>query len=102
MFHRRSSEFEPRISAITDHLRGIRKELGIIGDSAGQSAAGAAAAAVEQIADTLRPVLQDIEDRLRSGQRRAVAWAARRWTGSVSRPKAIPSRRLRLRSASGS
>ena len=28
MFHRRSSEFEPRISAITDHLRGIRRELG--------------------------------------------------------------------------
>jgi ElaB/YqjD/DUF883 family membrane-anchored ribosome-binding protein len=76
MFHRRSSEFEPRISAITDHLRGIRKELGIIGDSAGQSAAGAAAAAVEQIADALRPVLQDIEDRLRAGQRRAVDQAA--------------------------
>jgi hypothetical protein len=24
MFHRRSSEFEPRISAITEHLRGIQ------------------------------------------------------------------------------
>jgi ElaB/YqjD/DUF883 family membrane-anchored ribosome-binding protein len=76
MFHRRSSEFEPRISAITDHLRGIRKELGAIGDSAGQSASGAAAAAVDQIVDTLRPVLQDIEDRFRAGQRRALDQAA--------------------------
>lgn len=72
MFHRRSSEFEPRISAITDHLRGIRKELGAIGDSASQSASSSAAAAVDQIADAIRPVLQDIEDRLRAGQRRAV------------------------------
>jgi ElaB/YqjD/DUF883 family membrane-anchored ribosome-binding protein len=72
MFHRRSSEFEPRVSAITDHLRGIRRELGAIGDSAGQNASGAAAAAVDQIVDTLRPVLQDIEDRFRAGQRRAL------------------------------
>ncbi len=72
MFHRRSSEFEPSISAITDHLRGIRKELGIIGEGAGQSASSAAAAAVDQIADAIRPVLQDIDDRLRTGQRRAV------------------------------
>jgi ElaB/YqjD/DUF883 family membrane-anchored ribosome-binding protein len=76
MFHRRSSEFEPRISAITDHLRGIRRELGAIGDGAGQSASGAAAAAVDQIVDALRPVLQDIEDRFRAGQRRAVDQAA--------------------------
>jgi hypothetical protein len=34
MFHRRSSEFEPRISAITEHLRGIQKELGVIGNRA--------------------------------------------------------------------
>lgn len=72
MFHRRASEFEPRLAAITDHLRGIRTELGAIGDSAGQGASSAAAAAVDQIADALRPVLQDIEDRLRAGQRRAV------------------------------
>jgi len=72
MFHRRSSEFEPRISAITDHLRGIRRELGAIGDGAGQNASGA----VDQIVDALRPVLQDIEDRFRAGQRRAVDQAA--------------------------
>lgn len=72
MFHRRSSEFEPRMSAITDHLRGIRKELGAIGDSAGQSASGAAAAALDQIVAAIGPVLQDIEDRFRAGQRQAV------------------------------
>ena len=67
MFHRRSSEFEPRIAAITDHLRGIRMELGAIGDRASQNASSATAAAVDQIADAIRPVLQDIEDRLRAG-----------------------------------
>lgn len=72
MFHRRSSEFEPRIAAITDHLRGIRMELGAIGDRASRNASGATAAAMDQIAEALRPVLQDIEDRLRAGQRRAV------------------------------
>jgi ElaB/YqjD/DUF883 family membrane-anchored ribosome-binding protein len=76
MFHRRSSEFEPRIAAITDHLRGIRMELGAIGDRASQNASSATAAAVDQIADAIRPVLQDIEDRLRAGQRRAVDRAA--------------------------
>src|ERR1700730_525913 len=76
MFHRRSSEFEPRISAITDHLRGIRRELGAIGDSAGQSASGTAAAAVDQIVDTLRPVAQDTEPRFRAGQHRPAAEGA--------------------------
>jgi hypothetical protein len=34
MFHRRSREFDPRISAIAGHLRAIEKELGGIGNSA--------------------------------------------------------------------
>ena len=76
MFHRRSSEFEPRIVAITDHLRGIQKELGVIGDSAGKRASAGATAALDQIADAIRPVLQEIEDRFSSGQRIAADQAA--------------------------
>ena len=30
MFHRRSTEFDPRISAIAGHLRAIEKELGAL------------------------------------------------------------------------
>ena len=33
MFQPRSSEFDPRVSAIVDHLRAIEKELGAIGKS---------------------------------------------------------------------
>jgi hypothetical protein len=35
MFHCRSTEFDPRISAIVGHLRAIEKELGGIGNEAG-------------------------------------------------------------------
>ena len=31
MFHHRSTEFDPRVSAIASHLRAIEKELGGIG-----------------------------------------------------------------------
>jgi hypothetical protein len=34
MFQHRSTEFDPRISAIASHLRAIEKELGGIGKSA--------------------------------------------------------------------
>jgi hypothetical protein len=76
MFHRRSSEFEPRISAITEHLRGIQKELGVIGNSAGQRTSAGASAALDQIADAIRPVLQEIESRFRKGQHAAANQAA--------------------------
>jgi ElaB/YqjD/DUF883 family membrane-anchored ribosome-binding protein len=72
MFHSRSSEFGPRVSAITEHLRGIQKELGAIGNSTGQQAAAGASAALDQIAEAIRPVLQDIEERFRAGRRMAV------------------------------
>jgi hypothetical protein len=72
MFHRRSSEFQPRIAAITEHLRSIRKELGAIGDGAGQRASAGASDALDQIAEAIRPVLEDIEDRFRAGRRMAV------------------------------
>jgi ElaB/YqjD/DUF883 family membrane-anchored ribosome-binding protein len=76
MFHRRSSEFEPRISAITEHLRAIQKELGVIGKSAGQRTSAGASAALDQIADAIRPVLQEIESRFREGQHAAANQAA--------------------------
>ena len=46
MFHRRSTEFTPRTSAIVGHLRAIEKELGGIGNSAGRRASASATAAV--------------------------------------------------------
>jgi len=76
MFHRRSREFDPRISAIAGHLRAIEKELGGIGNSAGRRASASATAAVNQVADAIGPVLKEIEDRFRTGQRLAVDEAA--------------------------
>jgi len=76
MFHRRSREFDPRISAIAGHLRAIEKELGGIGNSAGRRASASATAAVNQISDAIGPILKEIEDRFRTGQRLAVDEAA--------------------------
>jgi hypothetical protein len=76
MFHHRPSEFDPRISAIAVHLRAIEKELGGIGRSAGRRASTGASAAGNQIADALGPILNDIVDRFRRGQRVAVDEAA--------------------------
>jgi ElaB/YqjD/DUF883 family membrane-anchored ribosome-binding protein len=72
MFHRRSREFDPRISAIAGHLRAIEKELGGIGNSAGRRASASATAAVNQISDAIGQILKEIEDRFRTGQRLAV------------------------------
>jgi hypothetical protein len=76
MFHLRSSEFDPRISAIAGHLRAIEKELGGIGQSAGRRASARASAAGNHIADAIGPILNDIVDRFRRGQRVAVDEAA--------------------------
>ena len=76
MFHRRSREFDPRISAIAGHLRAIEKELGGIGNSAGRRASASATAAVNQISDAIGQILKEIEDRFRTGQRLAVDEAA--------------------------
>ena len=76
MFHRRSREFDPRISAIAGHLRAIEKELGGIGNSAGRRASASATAAVNQISDAIGQILKEIEDRFRTGQRLAVNEAA--------------------------
>ena len=76
MFHHRSTEFDPRLSAIAGHLRAIEKELGGIGRSAGRNASASAAAAGDQIAEAFWPILNDIVDRFGRGQRAAVDEAA--------------------------
>jgi hypothetical protein len=76
MFQHRSSQFDPRISAIVNHLRAIEQELGGIGKNAGRRAAAGASAAGNQIADAIGPILNEIVDRFRRGQRVAVDEAA--------------------------
>jgi ElaB/YqjD/DUF883 family membrane-anchored ribosome-binding protein len=76
MFQYRSNQFDPRLTAIAGHLRAIEKELSILGRRAGQGAADRASAAGDQITDLLGPILSDIGDRFRRGQRVAVDEAA--------------------------
>jgi len=80
MFHHRAKDFDPRIAAIADHLRAIEGELASIGKSAGRTAtAGAAAAAAsagDQIAEIIGPILSEIGNRFRRGQRTALDDAA--------------------------
>jgi ElaB/YqjD/DUF883 family membrane-anchored ribosome-binding protein len=76
MFHYRSNQLDPRLTAIADHLRSIEKELAVLTRRAGQSTADRAAAAGDQILDALGPILSDIGDRFRRGQRAAVDEAA--------------------------
>jgi hypothetical protein len=72
MFQHRAADFDTRLAAIVDHLRAIEKELGGIGRIAGRRASASATAAGNQIADAIGPILQDIGDRFRRGQRAAL------------------------------
>jgi ElaB/YqjD/DUF883 family membrane-anchored ribosome-binding protein len=72
MFQRRTTEFDPRLSAIAGHLRAIETELGGLGKSAGRRASASATAAGSQIADVIGPILNEIGERFRRGQRVAV------------------------------
>ncbi len=76
MFQHRSRDFDPRVSAIVDHLRGIQDQLGKIGKDAGRRGAVGAASAGNQIAEAIAPVLDDISARFRRGQRAAVEGAS--------------------------
>jgi ElaB/YqjD/DUF883 family membrane-anchored ribosome-binding protein len=76
MFHHRSTEFDPRISAIAGHLRAIEEELGGLGKSAGRRASAGASAAGYQIVDAIGPILSEIVDRFRRGQSLALEEAA--------------------------
>jgi hypothetical protein len=68
MFQARSTEFDPRVSAVVDHLRAIEKELGAIGKIAGRRASSGASATANQILDAVGPMLQDLTDRFGRGQ----------------------------------
>lgn len=72
MFQPRTKDFDPRVSAIVDHLRAIEKELSDFGRSAGRRASANASAAGSQIAEVIGPILSDIGGRFRRGQRVAV------------------------------
>src|SRR6202050_5862419 len=72
MFQPRSSEFDPRVSAIADHLRAIERELGAIGKIAGRRASSGASATANQIVDAVGPILKDLTDRFGRGQRAAL------------------------------
>jgi ElaB/YqjD/DUF883 family membrane-anchored ribosome-binding protein len=76
MFHHRSAEFDPRVSAIAGQLRAIEKELGEIGRSAGRNASESASTAGNQIAEAIWPILNDLVYRFGRGQRAAVDEAA--------------------------
>jgi hypothetical protein len=76
MFQHRSSEFDPRFAAIVGHLRAIEKELGGVGRVAGRRAAAGASAAGTQISDAIGPLLSEIVERFRGGQRIALDEAA--------------------------
>jgi hypothetical protein len=72
MFQPRSNEFDSRGSPIGRHLRAIEQEIGGIGKSAGRHASAGAASAGSLISDALAPIVNDIVDRFRRGQRTAI------------------------------
>ena len=83
MFQPRSSEFDPRVSAVVDHLRAIEKELGVIGKIAGRRASSGVTATASQAVDAIVPILNDFIDRFRRGQRAALDEATSYGTEAV-------------------
>jgi hypothetical protein len=80
MFQHRSAAFDPRLSAIVDQLRAvegqIEKHLGTIGKTGGARVAASASSAGSQFAEAIAPILSDMFDRFRRGQRLAADEAA--------------------------
>lgn len=76
MFQHRASQFDPRVAAIAGHLRAIEKELGSLGKSAGRRASSGVSTAGNQIVEAIWPILNEIGDSFRRGQRVAVDEAA--------------------------
>jgi len=69
-------EFDPRVAAIAGQLSAIEKELGALGKSAGRRASSSVSAAGNQIVEAIWPILSEIGDSFRRGQRVAVDEAA--------------------------
>ena len=77
MFHHRSSNFGPSVTAIQQHLGAVEKELEKIGRIAGRRTSVAAAGAAEQIGDAISTILGDMTDRFRQGRQMAGDQAGR-------------------------
>jgi ElaB/YqjD/DUF883 family membrane-anchored ribosome-binding protein len=76
MFAHRASQFDPRVAAIAGHLHAIEKELGSLGKSAGRRASSSVSTAGNQIVEAIWPILNEVGDSFRRGQRVAVDEAA--------------------------
>jgi ElaB/YqjD/DUF883 family membrane-anchored ribosome-binding protein len=77
VFHHRSSDFGPSVSAIQQHLGAVEKELEKIGRIAGRRTSVAAATVTEQIGDAISTILSDMKDRFRQGRQTAGDQAGR-------------------------
>jgi ElaB/YqjD/DUF883 family membrane-anchored ribosome-binding protein len=77
MFHHRSSDFGPSVSAIQQHLGAVEKELEKIGRIAGRRTSVAAASATEQIGDAISTILSNMMDRFRQSRQTAGDQAGR-------------------------
>lgn len=64
MFQHRARDFDPPVSAIAHHLRGIQDELSRLGKGAGRRGA-------HQIADAMAPILNGVGSGFRRGGRAA-------------------------------
>jgi len=77
MFHHRSSNFGPSVTAIQQHLGAVEKELEKIGRIAGRRTSIAAVGAAEQIGDAVSTIVNDMMDRFRQGRQMAGGQAGR-------------------------
>jgi len=77
MFHHRSSDFGPSVTAIQQHLGAVEKELEKVGRIAGRRTSVAATGAAEQIGDSISTILGDMMDRFRQGRQMAGDQAGR-------------------------
>jgi len=77
MFHHRSTNFGPSVTAIQQHLGAVEKELEKIGRIAGRRTSIAAVGAAEQIGDAVSTIVNDMMDRFRRGRQMAGGQAGR-------------------------
>ncbi len=84
MFHHRSSNFGPSVTAIQQHLGAVEKELANLGRIAGRRTSVAASAASEQIGDAISGIMSDMLERFRHGGQAAGDRAARLGSRALS------------------
>lgn len=77
MFHHRSSAFGASVTAIQKHLGAVEKEFEKMGRIAGGRGSAAAAAASDQIGDSISSILGAMLDRFRRGRQVAGEQASR-------------------------